>query len=95
MLQVTDGDQAAAVVAAADGEVTGGVCGHADLTGPASPGWLSREKCVSCRPGVRGLRRALRLYVVLNRVLPGPGGPGPDSAQSSLVQGARRGCPWF
>lgn len=75
--QGTHGDHVAEVIAAPDGVLTvmvaGRVCEHGDLTGPASPGWLC-GKGVLAGPGGRGLRRALRLYVVINRLLPGPEG---------------------
>src|SRR5258708_39469049 len=74
--------------------VTGSVCGHGDLTGPAAPGWLSGEDPSCPSPGVRGLRRALRLYVVINRVLPGPEA-GSRQRAIELRARARRGCPWF
>ena len=37
----------------------------------------------------------VRLYVVLNRVLPGLGGPGSRQRATEFGARARRGCPWF
>jgi len=73
-----------------------GCCGHGGMAGRAAPAWLGLRVCVvlsrcavSCR--------AVRLYVVINRVLPGAAGSAarvPTARNRARCTG-RRDCPWF